>query len=130
MLVSALLQYSSLHVRTTLCYISLQVNCQLLLIWLGLIMIRAFIASLWLRIQLPASWLTLCTRLLSQVTRYINHNVEYYSLNATTDFVSAIECIQLTEPGKTTVICITRVTLVGQPLCVFPDLIAVSCKMK
>lgn len=45
--------------------------------------------------------------------------------------VSALECVQLTEPGTTRVICVTREALLDQPVCVFleQDLLAVPCKL-
>ena len=43
-------------------------------------------------------------------------------------FLSVIECIQLSEPGMTTLICSPRVNLVDLPLCIFNDFIQVPCK--
>ena len=42
-----------------------------------------------------------------------------------------LECVELTEPGMTTLICSSRETLIGQPICTvtFIDLTeAVPCK--
>ena len=42
---------------------------------------------------------------------------------------SVLECVQLTEPGMTTLICSSRETLIGQPICTFIDPVqAVPCK--